>query len=157
MNINLPVRHIRVFGWRIYFSRYPMKRRTTSTIRSAKQRQKKGRHICKKKAQRYRQLGGRCQICGQHCESGQMEMHHILPVAGFPGLAKDTTNMMLLCRRCHFLVHHDPTLNMMLMSRFAVQKGINLSKRYHCIAAKLWIAMQAAQQKKLEIEKVVVS
>ena len=125
MNINLPVRHIKVFGWRIYFSRYPMKRR--------------------------------CQICGQHCESSQMEMHHILPVAGFPSLAKDTTNMMLLCRRCHFLVHHDPTLNMMLMSRFAVQKGINLSKRYHCIAAKLWIAMQAAQQKKLEIEKVVVS
>ena len=157
MNINLPVRHIKVFGWRIYFSRGRMKRCTTSTIRISRRRRNKTKNMGKKKERRYKQLGGCCQMCGRHHDISQMEMHHILPYSNFPELANKSANMMLLCRQCHFFIHNDPTLNMMLMSRFAAQIGIDLSKRYHHIVTNLWNAAQLAQQKKMEIENAAIA
>lgn len=94
-------------------------------------------------------------MCGRHHDISQMEMHHILPYSNFPELANKSANMMLLCRQCHFFIHNDPTLNMMLMSRFAAQIGIDLSKRYHHIVTNLWNAAQLAQQKKMEIENLL--
>ncbi len=154
MSINPPVRHIKVFGWRIYFSRSKMRRCAPSLNRHKIHRRRHVNNLSRKKLRRYKQTGGCCQICGHHGEIGQMEMHHILPIAVFPELGNEITNMILLCRQCHFLVHHNPMLNLKLMSRQATQNGIDLSKRYHKKAMTLWETSQACQQQKMEIENM---
>lgn len=44
-----------------------------------------------------------CQICGEIDKP--LECHHILPVAKFPSLADDETNMIVLCQHHHRKYH----------------------------------------------------
>ncbi len=41
-----------------------------------------------------------CQLCGKVAE----EIHHIKPVAKFPELAFETTNLVPLCTKCHIKI-----------------------------------------------------
>jgi hypothetical protein len=51
----------------------------------------------------YRAAEPRCEWCGA---ARGVEVHHELPVRGWPDRAADTNNMVSLCRRCHFVVGH---------------------------------------------------
>ena len=44
-----------------------------------------------------------CAWCGSE---RRLEVHHIQPQHVRPDLAKDTNNMVVLCRTCHFTVGH---------------------------------------------------
>lgn len=45
----------------------------------------------------------RCQCCGE--EDKLLEVHHILPIAKFPSLASEESNLITLCQSCHRLYH----------------------------------------------------
>jgi len=38
--------------------------------------------------------------------TNDIEVHHVYPQHLWPELAKDTNNMICLCRRCHFVLAH---------------------------------------------------
>ena len=44
-----------------------------------------------------------CEWCGS---SKRLEVHHVQPVWMSPGLAADTNNYCMLCRKCHLYVGH---------------------------------------------------
>lgn len=44
-----------------------------------------------------------CAWCGA---TNDIEVHHIYPQHLWPERARDTNNMVCLCRRCHFVVGH---------------------------------------------------
>lgn len=46
----------------------------------------------------------KCAICGS-CDS--LEVHHIISMAVLPQLKLDNNNLILLCSRCHKLVHNN--------------------------------------------------
>ena len=74
----------------------------------------------------YRRNSGCCEMCHQHFEKGDMQMHHILPFAVFPELARKKWNVTMLCPRCHYLIHHNPVREMQAMQYVASQHGVNL-------------------------------
>lgn len=45
----------------------------------------------------------RCQVCGE--EDKPLECHHILPVAKYPSMADDESNMIVLCQHHHRKYH----------------------------------------------------
>lgn len=51
---------------------------------------------------RLRTEKGRCEVCG---ESGALQVHHLLAKKAYPGFMFDEGNLLVLCRRCHFLYH----------------------------------------------------
>ena len=43
----------------------------------------------------------------RYCQAtNNLEVHHIIPQHIAPELARDTNNMVVLCRSCHFTVGH---------------------------------------------------
>ena len=132
------VPYIKLFGWRIYFSQGPMKRKNASEQKCVNQRKRHTRFLNKTRKRRYRQVGGCCQLCGGRFQFDEMELHHILPVSCFPKMGMKSDNLLLICSQCHYLVHNDPVMNVTLMSRLAAQRGFDLSKRYHHIAISRW-------------------
>lgn len=53
---------------------------------------------------RYRDKG-QCRLCGI---SGNLEMHHIVPVCKCPLLIADQNNVVMLCKKCHKRVGKNP-------------------------------------------------
>ncbi len=76
------------------------------------------------------ECGGRCQRCGRPFEVGHGEVHHILPVSRFPGLATDRRNVLLLCHRCHREIHTDPFLQSREITQKAAELGVDLQAAY---------------------------
>lgn len=132
---------LNLFGWKIYLSR--------KSLRFYVNRSNRGglaHRLKEKRNRRYRKLHGCCEACGHPSEKDNMQMHHILPYATFPNLAAKEWNLILLCRHCHYLVHHNPVWNMELMQRTANGHNVNLKTAFHISAAHMW------QNRELEIE-----
>lgn len=56
----------------------------------------------------YRKAHPSCEWCSRKAGIlARMEVHHLVPVAVAPDMAKDTNNMITLCRPCHIVVGHD--------------------------------------------------
>lgn len=49
----------------------------------------------------------RCASCGDRRANGNLVVHHPIPPNGNRDLLMDPNNLVVLCRRCHFHVHHD--------------------------------------------------
>ena len=47
--------------------------------------------------------GGECFGCGMIREAGQMEYHHIIPIA--EGGKRGYKNVIALCKPCHYAIH----------------------------------------------------
>ena len=67
-----------------------------------------------------------------------MSLHHILPYADFPLLATRRWNLLMLCPRCHFLLHTNLLQQTRLMEQAARQHGINLEQAYLQAAISRW-------------------
>lgn len=48
-----------------------------------------------------------CICCGDIGVNGQLEVHHIMPLAKYKDLATDEHNMVALCQKCHRKYHEE--------------------------------------------------
>ncbi len=87
---------------------------------------------------RYKKRKGCCEACGKHYEKHELQMHHILPYAVFPSLRTKKWNLLMLCKRCHYLVHHNIVWQMEQMQATAQQHNVNLQKEYRLSAVRRW-------------------
>lgn len=124
----------KLLGWHIYVSH--------RRLRLMPPAQGRGNHIGRRlrelRNQRYRRTAGRCEACGTAHEKETMQMHHILPYGEFPRLAQKKWNLLLLCPRCHYIIHKNPVEQMAHMQRVAVAHGIDLASEYKAVADRRW-------------------
>lgn len=85
----------------VYVTTYRMRRRSGRDELYRRYRRQLGRI----KRGLYDETRGRCQECGREFASGDLEIHHIVPVAERPELICSTSNMLLVCRECHDRLH----------------------------------------------------
>ena len=90
--------------------------------------------IVAEKKRRFKQKKGLCEICGGNYGYNEMQMHHILPFADFSHLATKPWNMKMVCPKCHFMIHHNPVLNMEMMQTTAKKFGVDLAAHYKAVA-----------------------
>lgn len=133
----------KIFGWYVMASRkrirfYPAPRKDNEV----------GRAMNTLRDQRYKTRNGCCEICGQHYPKGSMQMHHVLPYAVFVQYARETWNLLMLCPRCHFIVHHDIPMQTNMMLRTANSHGVDLERDYHHSAVQFWDKKQAVLESK---------
>lgn len=64
-----------------------------------------------------------CQVCGTN---GQLEIHHIFPVAKYKSLALDCDNMVAICQSCHQKYHNeaDENVNPVTFAKFMVERRL---------------------------------
>lgn len=75
--------------------------------------------------------GRRCAVCGKEVDTyHKLETHHVLPVARFPELQLNASNMLLVCHDCHKEIHCNPFVNVELMEAKAKELGIDLCDHY---------------------------
>lgn len=48
-----------------------------------------------------------CFVCGIKCQRGNIVAHHINSFSEYPELKFDKDNGIVLCRKCHLIVHHN--------------------------------------------------
>lgn len=58
----------------------------------------------RKRSEIQKLYNNRCAICGS---AEKCETHHIIPLSVLPQLKLDNNNLILLCSRCHKLVHNN--------------------------------------------------
>ena len=130
---------MKFFGWHLYASREKLRLVPVNNCRG----NGLSRRIKELRNRRYRQRRGCCEQCGQAYDKAAFQMHHILPFHEFPGLARKAWNMIMLCPRCHYILHSDVTQQMVIMQRVAREHGINLQQEFHAAAARCWQEKQA--------------
>lgn len=91
----------RLFGLYFYVSSVRMKRRRSKD----EQMRNRRKTLQRKKRLLYGLQEGCCEHCGRHFGPAGLEIHHIVPVSVNPGMALQTTNLVLLCHECHLAVH----------------------------------------------------
>lgn len=126
----------KLFGWYIYFSRKRLKNRCPQlkvvNHNVLAERMKQVKNV------RYKSNGGCCEVCGKHMEMKQMQMHHVLPHNEFPMYVRKEWNLMMVCRRCHYMIHHNPFWAIDLMQNVANRHGINLQMELRMATAQRW-------------------
>ena len=131
-------RHLRILGYHFYMSREKLRivpvsnRRGTGLVRRLKELRNR----------RYKKRNGCCEACGQHYEKHEFQMHHILPYAVFPSLTAKKWNLLMLCKRCHYLIHHNIVWQIELMEHTARQHNINLEQEFNHAAIARWTDKQ---------------
>lgn len=131
----------KIFGWHVLASRkniryYPASRNDSVTARTMRMQRDR----------RYKKHKGCCEMCGEQYPKETMQMHHILPYAIFPLFIRKKWNLMMLCPRCHFLVHHDIPVQTKMMQRVAYLHGVNLEQEYHRSAVGFWNKKQEVRE-----------
>ena len=131
----------KIFGWHLLASRkniryYPASRSDSVTARTMRNLRN----------QRYNKHKGCCELCGEQYPKESMQMHHVLPYAIFPRFIRKKWNLMMLCPRCHFLVHHNIPMQMNMMQRMAYRHGVNLEQGYHRAAVGFWDKKQEIRE-----------
>ena len=123
-----------LFGWYIYISHGRLcllpKAKNKGVIAHSRIQELRNR--------RYKKNHGCCEICGKPVEKEDAQMHHILPFSVFPKLVGEKWNMIMVCHRCHYIVHHNHVKNMDLMRRTAREHGIDLNRAYQVFAVDKW-------------------
>lgn len=124
----------KLFGWFVYASRiklhvFPAKQAGRNSV-LPKMRQVKNT--------RYREKKGCCESCGKHFDKSEMQMHHIMPFNEFPQWKRKPWNLMMLCPKCHYLIHRNLLKQVELMQRVANKKCINLQQAYQQAAINKW-------------------
>lgn len=127
--------HIKVAGWHIYVCNKRRQNISPSTARKSSSSDHKLKAL---RNNRYRHTKGCCEVCGQHCEKTELQMHHILPYRDFPDLKRKKWNLLMLCPHCHFLIHHNLVWNVEMMQQAARRHSIDLGRAYKRIAANRW-------------------
>ena len=115
---------LKIFGWYIYLS--PKRMKTYHPQLKACNHVSLARRVKEIRNRRYKTTRGCCEGCGEQHEKTHFEIHHILPLNEFPQLARKDWNLMMLCRRCHYMVHHNPLWSVELMQKVAKPHGIDL-------------------------------
>lgn len=123
-----------IFGWFVYASRKKMFLLVPKPCRGQGYRNRM-RQIRKS---RYRNTGGCCEHCGQHFDIKQLEMHHIMPISDFPKLGRKSWNVLMLCPRCHYLMHKNPVIQAAVMQRTAADHSVNIAQAYQRIVTRQW-------------------
>ena len=131
-------RHLQAFGWNIYLSRERLRLMPVSNNRG----NGLARRLRELRNRRWNKRHGQCELCGNVLPKESMSLHHILPYADFPSFAKTHWNLLMLCPRCHFLLHTNLLQQTRLMEHTARQHGINLEQVYHQAALTRWEAKQ---------------
>lgn len=130
--------NLKAFGWHIYASR--------ERLRFAPMSNQRGNGLARRlrelRNNRYKKKHGCCELCGQPHEKSAMSLHHILPFGEFPNLSTRKWNLLMLCPRCHFVVHVNLFAQVRLMERTARQHGIDLEREYQRAAAQRWTEKQ---------------
>lgn len=135
------MKHFTLRGWHLYLSRVRLvKEERAKAYR--KGRDGLARRMRELRNRRYRQTHGCCEACGQHCEKRSMQMHHLLPYIQFSHQARKPWNLLMLCPRCHFIVHSDLTWQMDLMQRVASDHGIDLRREFRKASEARWKAKE---------------
>ena len=124
----------KLFGWHLYASRERLRFMPISNNRG----NGLSRRLRELRNRRFNRKHGCCEQCGQQFDKASFQMHHILPLSEFPNFAKKTWNLMMLCPRCHYIMHNDFTQQMQLMQKTAQQHGINLQREFHTAATRRW-------------------
>lgn len=131
-------RHLRFLGYHLYMSRERLRLVPVSNTRG----NGLSRRLKELRNRRWNKRHGQCELCQQHADKQSMSLHHILPYSEFPHLAKTPWNLLMLCPRCHFLLHVNLPRQMQLMQRTARQHGINLEQEYNHAAHTRWTDKQ---------------
>ena len=71
--------------------------------------------------------GSRCEFCGS---SDELRYHYVLPYNEFPDLEFEKRNIMLLCDRCHRVVHRNPFLQADMIKEKASELEIDYRSVY---------------------------
>lgn len=133
---------MKIFGWFIYASREKLRFRLDYV-------QNRGNLSARLKGlrnRRYKKLKGCCETCGRPGEKEQFQLHHILPYATFPELAKKDWNLVMLCPCCHYFIHNNPLWQSQMMQRVAREHGINLEQVYRRSLSQRWSVIQAERK-----------
>lgn len=88
---------IKLFGWNIYISKYPLRKKKPSL--------NKDNWRYKFRETKMQEQNGKCKHCGCDLTPDTASLHHIKPVSLYPGLKKDIDNVVLLCHSCHAAIH----------------------------------------------------
>ena len=133
----------KLFGWYIYFSRMRLKT-FHPQLKVVSQNCLKNfmSHV---KNFRYESNGGCCEACGEHMGMDQIQMHHILPYNEFPAFARKEWNLLMLCHRCHYMIHHNPVWSVELMEQVACKQGIDLQREFRLATAQRWQEREKAR------------
>ena len=126
--------NFKLFGWRIFFD---FDREETCHAKR-QSRSNLSRRMKELRNHRYHEKKGCCEMCGQHFEKSELQMHHVLPHKAFPQWARKHWNVMMLCRRCHWQIHFNTMLNIQAMKRTATARGIDLSREFYYATARRW-------------------
>lgn len=132
-------RHLQAFGWNIYLSRERLRLMPVSNNRG----NGLARRMRELRNRRWNKRRGQCELCGKTYEKEAMSLHHILPYRDFPGLAKTHWNLLMVCPRCHFLLHTNLLQQTRLMEQTARRHNINLEQAYRQSALAQWANKQA--------------
>ena len=65
--------------------------------------------------------GGECEICGTALEWADAQIHHVMPVCSCPELRFEKSNVVLLCRKCHYNIHKTEELERRLVTTAAAE------------------------------------
>jgi len=131
-------RHLQAFGWNIYLSRERLRIMPVSNNRG----NGLARRMRELRNRRWNKHHGKCELCGNVLPKESMSLHHILPYAEFPAFAKTHWNLLMVCPRCHFMLHTTLLQQTRLMERTARKHGINLEQVYHQAVLSRWTANQ---------------
>jgi len=134
--------NVKIFGWHLYASREKLRIRRAATVHYRGNLTNRMREL---RNRRYNK-NGCCESCGEHGEKEQFQMHHILPFATFPQLARKNWNLIMLCPRCHYMIHNNPVWNAGLMQQIARKHNIDIEREYRHALTDRWTALQKERE-----------
>lgn len=124
----------KILRWHFYFSRAHL------NVFYAHQPGRRAlvRRMHELRNRRYKQTDGCCETCGDRYDIKRFQMHHVFPYSGFPQWQRKPWNVIMLCPRCHYIIHADPTMQVRLMERVARERGMNLQHECRGAAERMW-------------------
>ena len=135
--------------WRLYLSKCDLRVEKHPEITHGQTRGNLGKRMRELRNTRYHQTGGCCEHCGKPFPKEAMQMHHILPYVTFPKFARQHYNVIMLCPRCHYIIHKDLMWQMDLIQKVAREHNVELRNHFRRSAENRWDDIVKLQDKAL--------